>query len=49
MHDEASLHLLSTVGKLLKSTQTPQAEHSCIINNIQYTISLVTKPKLTYI
>jgi len=44
-----SLFILSIVGKLLKSTQTPQPEQNNRINNIQHTIGLVTKPKLDYI
>jgi hypothetical protein len=39
---------LANAGKLFKNTQTPPAQSSRI-NNIQHTMPLVTKPKLTYI
>jgi hypothetical protein len=42
-------HLLSIAVKLLKTTRTPQSKQSNRINNVEHTIPLVIKPKLTYI
>jgi hypothetical protein len=48
-HGTPLLPPLANAGKLFKSTQTPQTAQSNRINDIQHTITLVTKPKLAYI
>jgi hypothetical protein len=52
-HGTSLLSLIAIAGKSFKNSETPKpAQYKAaelIINNIQCTIDLVTKPKLDYI